>query len=100
MERRGRDAVLDRPVDGSPKHVLVVVVHAEDEAAVDHDSELVQPVGDGRVVAAQVLALVAACQVPRSQRLEADEEAAQAGVGGSLDQIAAKNRVDRRRALK
>ena len=62
VKRRRRDAVLDRPVHRPPEHVLIVVVHAEDEAAVDHDAEAVQPVGDGRVVAAQILALVAAAR--------------------------------------
>ena len=81
------------------EHVLVVLVHAEDEAAVDHDAEAVQPVGDGGVVAAEVLALVAAREIAGRERLEADEQAAQPGFGGALDQVAAQDRVDRRRAL-
>ena len=52
----------DRPVHRPRKHRLVVVVHAEDEAAVDHDAEVVQAIGDGGVVAAEVLALVAAAR--------------------------------------
>ena len=56
---------------------LVIVVHPEDEAAVDHDAEVVQTPGDGGVVAPEVLALVALDEIARGKRLEADEQAAQ-----------------------
>jgi hypothetical protein len=35
MEGRRRDAVLDRPVDGAGRDIGIIVVHAEDDAAVD-----------------------------------------------------------------
>ena len=93
VERGGRDAVLDRPVHRPSKHIFIVVVHAEDEAAVDHDAQFVQAVRHGGIVAAQVLALVRPRQIGRRQGLEADEEASQAGGGGALDQIALKNGI-------
>jgi hypothetical protein len=77
MEGRRRDAVLDRPVDGAGKDIGIIVVHAEDEAAIDHDSEAMQPLGHRLVVASQILQLVAAPQVIRRQGLEPDEDAAQ-----------------------
>ncbi len=60
---------------------------------------VVQAVGDGGVVAPQVLALVAARQVGGREGLEADEEAAEPGRGGFLDQVAAQDRIDGGRAL-
>ena len=99
VKRRGRDAVLDRPIHGPPEHIGVVVVHAEDEAAVDHDAERVQPAGHGRVVPAEVLSLVALHQIAGRERLESDEDAAEPGLGRALDQIATKDRVHRRRTL-
>ena len=59
-----------------------------------------QPIGHRLVVAAQVLALVAADEIPRRQALEPDEEAAKPGLRGALDEIAAQDGVDGRRALK
>ena len=71
------------------KTALVVVVHAEDEAAVDHHAQIVQPADGGVVIAVEVLVLVLRAQVGRAERLEADEQAAQAAGGGLLDQAAA-----------
>ena len=39
VEGRGGYAVFDGPVDGALKNVVTIVIHAEDEAAVDHDAE-------------------------------------------------------------
>ena len=58
----------------------IVAIHAEDEAAVDHHAEVVQTADGRAVVAAQVLVLALLEQVRRVERLEADEEAAQAGI--------------------
>lgn len=91
--------MLDGPVHGPSKHVIVVVVHPEDEAAVDHDPQAMEPIGHGRIVAAQVLALVATDEIAGREGFEPDEEAAKAGGCGSLDQIAAKHGVDGRRSL-
>ena len=59
MKCRGRNAVIDGPVHRAPEHIFSVIIHAEDKAAVDHDAERMQPVGNRLVVAAQVLPLVA-----------------------------------------
>ena len=99
MEGGGRDALLDRPVHRPFEDVIVIVVHPEDEAAVDHDAEAVQPAGHGGVVASEILAFVAQREVARRERLEPDEQAAQPGFRGALDQIASEHGIDRRCAL-
>jgi hypothetical protein len=76
VKRCRRYSLLDGPIHGSSKNVLVVI-HAEDEAPVDHDAEVMESVGDRGVVASEVLALVAARQIARRERLEADKQAAQ-----------------------
>ena len=100
VEGRRRNAVLDRPVHGPSKHIVVIVIHTEDEAAVDHDPQIVEPIRHGRVVTAQVLALVAADEIAGCEGLEPDEQAAKAGRRGPLDQIATEDRVDGRGPLK
>ena len=99
MKGRRGDAVLDGPIHGPLKHVLVIVVHPEDEAAVDHDPQVMEPIRHGRIVAAQVLALVAADEIAGCEGLEPDEQAAKPGGRGPLDQIAAQHGVDGRRPL-
>ena len=73
----------------------VVLVHAEDEAGVDHHAEVVEAADGGVVVAAEVLALALRAQACRAERLEADEEAAQAARRGLLEQPRPQHRVDR-----
>jgi hypothetical protein len=99
MEGRRGDAVLDRPVDGTGKDIGMIVVHAEDEAAVDHDSEAMQPLGHRLVVASQILQLVAAPEIVRRQCHESDEDAAQPRFRGALDQVTVQNGIDCRRTL-
>jgi hypothetical protein len=96
---RGRDAVVDGPIHRPPEHVHVVVIHAEDEAAIDHDAEVMKSLRHGSVVAAEVLAFVAAGEVGRRQRLESHEDAAESGFRGSFDEVAAENRIHGRSAL-
>ena len=86
MEGRGLDAVPDRPRHGALEDIRVVVVHPEDEARVDHHPVLVQPCDGRRVVSPEVVPLALAAQIDRGQGLETDEEAAQPGVCGPLDE--------------
>ena len=95
VEGRGLDALLDRPLHRALEHRPVVAVHAEDEAAVDHHAEVVQAADGGGVVAPQVLVLALLGEVGRVQRLEADEQAAQPGFDGLLEQTGREHRVDR-----
>ena len=99
VKRRGRDAVLHRPIHRPLEHVRAVVIHPEDEAAVDHDAEVVQPLRDRGIVAAEILTLVAAGQVRRGQRLEPDKDASESGLRGPLDEVAAKDRIHGRGTL-
>ena len=88
------DAVIDGPVYGATEDVFAVVIHAEDKAAVDHDAEGVQAVGDSLVVAAEVLPLVASLEVAGGEGLESDEDAAQACICCTFDEVAAQDGVD------
>src|SRR3984893_3439398 len=67
----GGDTVGNGPIDSAPEYVFAIVVHAEDEAAVDHDSDRMQPVRNSFVIASQVLPFVASRQVAGSQGLKA-----------------------------
>jgi hypothetical protein len=60
----------------------------------------VEAVGDGLVVATQVLPFVASFEVAGGEGFEADEDAAEARFGGSLDEVAAGDGVDGCCALK
>ena len=97
VERRRLDAAAHRPLDGPREDRRVVVVHAEDEGAVDHDAEVVQAADGGVVVGrgAEVLRLAGAQQVRLVQRLEADEEAAQPALDGLLEQAGPEHGLDR-----
>jgi hypothetical protein len=63
VESRGGDALTHGPFDGALENTGVVVVHAEDEAAVDHHAEVAQPLDRSAVVTMQVLLLVGLRQV-------------------------------------
>src|SRR6185437_13548825 len=76
MERGGSDPMLDGPIDRSPKHIRPIFVHAEDEAAVDHDAQAMKAIGDGFVIAPEILSLVALGEVAGQEGFEADEDAA------------------------
>jgi hypothetical protein len=97
VEGGGLDAAGDRPVDRPGERRGVVAVHAEDEAAVHHDALRVQPADGGAVVPVQVLQFAVGAQVLGAERLEADEEAAQPGRGGFLEQPRAQPPPKRRR---
>ena len=104
---------LSGPVHGAREDRRVVVVHAEDEGAVDHDAEVVQAadggvvgrraggpaarpgVRRGRPAAGQVLRLAGAAQVHLVERLEADEQAAQPALHRLLEEAGAEDGLDR-----
>jgi hypothetical protein len=88
VERRRREAILYRPVNGSRKHVGVVSVEPEDEAPIDHDSEIVEPSDHLLVAAAEILPLVGVLQASRRKAFEADEQAPQSCRRGVFDQVA------------
>ena len=77
VKRRGLDALLDRPLDRALEHRVVVAVHPEDEAPVDHHAKVVQAANGRGVVAAHVLVLPLLGEIRRVERLESDEEASQ-----------------------
>ena len=79
MKRRGLDTLSDGPIYGSLEYGLVVLVHAEDETGVDHDTEIMQAF-DGLIVASvEVRVLVLGSQAVLVERLESNEQAAQSG---------------------
>ena len=83
---RGLDAVQDGPFDGAIEHIGPVVVHPEHEAAVDHHTEVVQPPNRRVIVTTDVLVFALIREVGRIYGLEADEQAAQSGGHGLLQQ--------------
>src|SRR5579864_6461673 len=82
------DSVINAPIYSAPKNVFIIIIHSKDKAAIDHDSERVQAIGNRFIIAAQVLSLVASLEVLRCECLKSDEDAAQPRLGGTLDQIA------------
>jgi hypothetical protein len=94
VERRRLDAVRDRPVDGAREHGAVVGIHPENEAAVDHHTEVVNPAYGGGVVPLQVLVLPLFGKVRRVQGFKADEQAAQPGGDRAFEEIWGEDRVD------
>jgi hypothetical protein len=79
--------VLDRPLDRPLEYRPVVGVHAEDEAAVDHDAQIVQTFDSRCVVAAHVLVFPLFGQVRRVERFESDKETSQPRFHGALEQV-------------
>jgi hypothetical protein len=75
-------------------NVRAVVIHAKDEAAVDHDPQAAQPPGDLGIVLCEVLLLVAGPEVLGTEGLELDKKAPKSRLGGPLDQIAPQNRIN------
>ena len=97
MERRRLDAPAHGPLDCVREDGRVVMIHAEDEGAVDHDAEVVQA-ADGGVVpgkAAEVLRFAGAAQVRLAQRLEPDEQAAQPALDRLLQEAGAQDGLHR-----
>ncbi len=92
--------MFDGPIGGAAKDIRPVIIHAENEAANNHDAEAVKTVCNRFVVPAEVLSLVAAFQIVRCQGLEAYKDAAKPRVRSTLDQVASQNRVHCRRSLK
>src|SRR5262249_42969185 len=82
------------------KHIRLVIIHAEHKTSIDHDAERMEVGCYRRIVASQILSLATGLEICRRQRLKADEETAKPGIGRALDQIIAKDGVDRGRSLK
>jgi hypothetical protein len=73
VKGRRLDALADRPVDRALEDVRVVSIHPEHEAAVDHDSVLMEP-ADGRIiVAVEILEFALLAEIRGGERLEPDE---------------------------
>src|SRR5205085_8464058 len=94
VEGGGGDSVAYRPVDGAVEHVRPVLVHSEDEGAVDHDAEITEAPRHRRIVAGEVLLLVACPEVRRVEGFEADEERPQPRLRRALYKVAAKHGID------
>ncbi len=88
------DANFDGPVYGATEDLRTVSVEAEDEAAVDHDAEAVEPAYDLAIVAAEVLALAGALEAARGERFEPNEQAPESCRRRVFDAIIAQDRVD------
>ena len=99
MESRRLDALVDRPFHGALEHGRVVLVHAENEATVDHHPQFVQPPHRRSVVAAKVLKLALGLQALGVECLESHEQATQAGIHCLLKQSRLQDRLHGTRRL-
>src|SRR5262245_55266448 len=70
VKGRGRYSGFNRPIDRARKYIAVVSVEAEDEAAIDHDSETVQPPHNFTIAAPEVLAFAGNLQAVARKRFE------------------------------
>ncbi len=86
MKRGGLDALVDGPFDGALKHSLVVIVHPEDEAPIDHHTGPVQSPDRRGVVAIEVLILVLFDKVVAVQRFKPNEQTPQPALDRFLNQ--------------
>ena len=73
VERSRLNPLLDRPLDSACEDLLVVAVHPEHKASVDHHSEVVQSVNRFGIIAAHVLVLTLLHKVRRVQCFESHE---------------------------
>src|SRR5262249_13042952 len=89
VERRRFNAVLNRPFNRSLEHRLVVSVHAEYEAPVDHHAKIVKLANGIAVIPVEVLELALFTEISVIERLESYEQAAQSGGDGPFDQLRA-----------
>jgi hypothetical protein len=95
VEGGGRDALCDGPVHRPVEDVWPVTVESEHERAVDHHAQVIEPADGPCVVPPEVLPFVREPQRRVVQGLEANEQRSQAGVSGTLDQVAPQHAVDR-----
>jgi hypothetical protein len=73
VKGRRLDALADRPIDRTLEDVGAISVHPEHEAAIDHDTVLVEP-ADGRiVVAVEILQFALLAEIRGAERFEPDE---------------------------
>src|SRR5262249_21976997 len=79
VKRGALEAVLFDPLDGGLEHARVVVIAAEDEAAVHLDAVVVEDRYAPRVVVGCGRALARVLEIARVQRFEADKDAHAAG---------------------
>ena len=86
VKRCGLDPLGDRPCDGSVEDAGVVLIHAEDEAAVDHHSQVVEAADRGAVVPSQVVVLVLLAEIGAVDGLKSHEQTAQSTGRGLVEQ--------------
>src|SRR5437660_1437037 len=73
MKGRRFYALLDRPLDRTIKDAFIIVVHAEDEATVDHDAKIVQTLDSHVIISIEILILMLLLQVRRAQCFETNK---------------------------
>ena len=86
MERGCLDATRYGPLHRCVKDALVVLVQAEDEAAIDHHAQLVEAAHGQVVVVTDVVDLASLAERVGVQRLKANEQAAKSGRSRPLNQ--------------
>ena len=76
MESGGLDPLSDCPLDCSVENALIVIIHPEDKAGVDHHAQVVQPSDGSRIIPVQVLIFMLLHQVSGTKSLKAHEQTA------------------------
>src|SRR5262249_8119229 len=99
MESRCLDPLIDRPFNCAIEDRVVIIVHPENETAVDHYAQTMQPLDGFSVIAVQVLILVLFAQVRGIERLKTDEQTSQSAFDGLLQQVGGEYGFDSARRL-
>ena len=73
MKCSGFNSLLDGPCDGTVKDGFVIIVHAKNEAPIDHDAKIVETLDSSAIVSLQILILVLCLQIRRAQRFKANK---------------------------
>src|SRR5205814_10004178 len=73
VKGRGFNALLDGPFDGPVKDGFVIIVHAKNEAPIDHDPKIVQTLDSSMIVSIQILILVLLLQIRSAERFKANK---------------------------
>src|SRR6185503_32052 len=76
-----------RPFHSAAENRLIIIIHAKDKAAIDHDSEVVQSPHGGVVVVPDILHFSLSVQITQAGCFKSHKQTAQATVNSLLQQL-------------
>src|ERR1043166_2971995 len=94
VKSRRCDSAFDCPVHRAGKDVAIVASRAENEAAIDHDPEGIQPADNLAIAASEVLTLAGAYETVTRERFESHEQASQTDSSSPFDQVVTQDRIN------